>query len=521
MLELFAAPRPYRNRGNERGLSRFYDSLPIRFRDFPIGLTVRHNSRIATPAHGKGAGKRVCFHMNAKATPEPSEKQWLGATEISLYILLVLALTLGGSPSTAGPRILALCVVAAAVAALAFAAGGTAVLRRLPLSARLSLMLILLVPAIQLVPLPAEIWASLPGHDIARRVFELLGAQAGWRSLSLAPRDTLFALLMLLPPFAAFYAASLLDDRGRLRCVILLLSVMALSILVGLVQLGSRGAALDLYGSSHRGFLLGFFANRNHEGTFLAIGALFSAALVNRQVRGQRAQIAWSAILALTFLTSAIGTVSRAGLGLTLFALVAINYYFYVLRSAVKHRMTITLALFGIAALAIYFLSFSAVVENMLSRFDQVGEDGRWEIWRASWPLVAQYFPWGSGIGTFVPAFASIERLNDLTPYYINRAHNEYLELLIEAGMVGMVALAVFIAALLLRLISALRGKHPFGAFGIPAAIGIMLVAAHSIVDYPLRTQALMTWFAVMLAFFFARPRVKVRQAKRGIDDAE
>src|SRR3546814_19566793 len=67
---------------------------------------------------------------------------------------------------------------------------------------------------------------------------------------------------MLLPPYAAFFAASLLDDRGRQRCVGLFLALVVLSVLVGVTQVGSAGGALNFYNSAHRGNLLGFFANR-------------------------------------------------------------------------------------------------------------------------------------------------------------------------------------------------------------------------------------------------------------------
>src|SRR3546814_15933259 len=80
---------------------------------------------------------------------------------------------------------------------------------------------------------------------------------------------------MLLPPYAAFFAASLLDDRGRQRCVGLFLALVVLSVLVGVIQVGSAGGALNFYNSAHRGNLIGFFANRNHEGVVLAITAVF------------------------------------------------------------------------------------------------------------------------------------------------------------------------------------------------------------------------------------------------------
>src|SRR3546814_9387334 len=75
----------------------------------------------------------------------------------------------------------------------------------------------------------------------------------------------------------------------------------------------------------------------------------------------------------------------------------------------------------------IYFFSFSTVVANALARFNDVAENGRSEIWHNSWPLVGQYFPWGSGLGSFVSAYAAREPLDQVSIYYVNSPHNEYL----------------------------------------------------------------------------------------------
>ena len=52
------------------------------------------------------------------------------------------------------------------------------------------------------------------------------------------------------------------------------------------------------------------------------------------------------------------------------------------------------------------------VVQGVLARFDDVSEDSRWRLWELASPMVPQYFPWGSGLGSFVPAYAAIEPLD-------------------------------------------------------------------------------------------------------------
>ena len=62
--------------------------------------------------------------------------------------------------------------------------------------------LMLLVPLIQLVPLPPSIWTALPGRAPVADGFRLLGQPLPWLPMSLAPARTVASLLWLLPALA-------------------------------------------------------------------------------------------------------------------------------------------------------------------------------------------------------------------------------------------------------------------------------------------------------------------------------
>lgn len=446
----------------------------------------------------------------ARAIAQPHGWSAVGATEIALYLLLMFAVLFGGGALGANWRMLLICMTSAVLLPLALVSGGWAAFGKLSVLARLSVIAVPLLPLLQLIPLPPALWAALPGRELSTTIFGLVGAADDWHPLTLAPRETLMSLLFVIPPLAAFAAALTLDDRARRRCVTFFLGLIALSILVGLIQLGSRGAVLDFYGSGHRGNLLGFFANRNHEGVMIAVTAAFAIAIVHQQLQNRQAVLAWSVILSLTCIVAAVGTISRAALGLTIFSLATINLLFWA-GGMSRKRLVLVVAIIAVAAAAIYLLTLNGVVERALSRFSRVKDDGRWEIWQLSAPLLKQYFPWGSGLGSFVPAYAAIEPLDSVSPSYLNHAHNDYLELAIEAGIPGLIVLGLFVAALAARTASLLTRRGRLGAFGHPAALAILLIALHSIVDYPLRTQAVIVPFGIFLAFFLLEPAVKKR----------
>jgi O-antigen ligase len=84
------------------------------------------------------------------------------------------------------------------------------------------------------------------------------------------------------------------------------------------------------------------------------------------------------------------------------------------------------------------------------------------------------------------------ERLEALQPAVTNRAHNDYLELAIEAGVPGLLVLAAVVVILARQAIGQLRDRSPqLRGQAIFATATFTIVALHSQVDYPMRSIAL------------------------------
>src|SRR3546814_1950637 len=149
----------------------------------------------------------------------------------------------------------------------------------------------------------------------------------------------------------------------------------------------------------------------------------WSSDVCSSDLPSRQSAIAWSAVLTITFIAAVIGTISRAALGLTLLGLVA-SINLYLVRAQGKRRLWLLIGSGVALAVMVYFFSFSSVVTNALARFSDVAENGRGEIWHTSWPLVGQYFPWGSGLGRFVSAYPAREPLDQVRVYYVNSPHN-------------------------------------------------------------------------------------------------
>ena len=150
---------------------------------------------------------------------------------------------------------------------------------------------------------------------------------------------------------------------------------------------------------------------------------------------------------------------------------------------------------------------------RIMERFstDQL-EDARITFARNTIEAAKAYMPFGSGMGTFVPVYAMYEKPADaLMDAYVNRAHNDVLELWLESGVFGLILMGLFLAWLA-RASWVLWRPEGAGASGIDlllaraATLIVALLAAHSFVDYPLRTGAMMALMAFACGLLVAPP---------------
>ena len=106
----------------------------------------------------------------------------------------------------------------------------------------------------------------------------------------------------------------------------------------------------------------------------------------------------------------------------------------------------------------------------------------------------------GAGVGVFPATFALHERLADVTPEFVNRAHDDALELVFEGGALSLMLAAGFLVWLVACARAAIRSRNDGALAGLMA---MALLLLHSLVDYPLRTIALGCVFACCAALQF------------------
>jgi len=360
--------------------------------------------------------------------------------------------------------------------------------------------------AMQLVPLPPELWAGLAGHGQFAAAAAAAGIEPVWRPISLTPDLTRASLAGLVVPAAVLILFATLPASRTYKLLPILIVAILLSGLFGIAQIvGGKDSSFYRYAITNNDAAVGFFSNRNHQAVFLVM-CIPMAALWGRissiDVRGVPIQ-RWLADALIVFLLPLlVVTGSRAG-----FALIFVGLGFsWVLVRGRKHASDDRVRLIGnIAAVVIGISVIIAAVllsraEAITRLFDvAVSDDLRSQNVALVARIAQDFFPFGSGFGSFDPIFRAYETDAMLRPSYFNHAHNDLLELIVTGGAPAFIVAIGFIAWAASRLWLVLRASpsNPALRFALLGAAMIVMVLLSSVVDYPLRTPLLMAFFAL------------------------
>jgi O-antigen ligase len=261
--------------------------------------------------------------------------------------------------------------------------------------------------------------------------------------------------------------------------------------------------------------LRGTFVNPDHLATYLlmAMPVVFAWGWIAfRRARQERApdrKVLWIAPPVLVWLTLFIGIVftgSRAGFAAALIAAVLQGGF-----AAVASRK-LRVSASGMLAVAVGLgLVAAAGLQQGLSRIlatspYEISWSVRITVYQRCLELWQRFFWVGSGLGTFRDAFALVAPPGLKTSFW--DAHNEYLEMAVTTGVVGLVILAVAVTVVVVRLSKGLRfGNRSEDRAAALAALGVVAgVAIHSFFDFGMSMPANAVTFVVIIGAALAVP---------------
>jgi O-antigen ligase len=183
-------------------------------------------------------------------------------------------------------------------------------------------------------------------------------------------------------------------------------------------------------------------------------------------------------------------------------------------RSGILRAVLALALIIGILGATVFFGG-----EQALSRFvGTVNADdpttGRAHFWSVTLDIIHAHPFTGTGLGAFGVIYTRYDSRNGL--YRLEQAHNDYLQVLSDAGIVG-AALGLFFIIALFRMGFARRETGDEFRRGVAtgALAGCFAVLIHSFFDFTLHTTSNALLFLVLAALATLNGRVEVKRARR------
>ncbi len=377
---------------------------------------------------------------------------------------------------------------------------------------------LLLLPLVQLLPLGPLAGALSPS---AAQLHDLAGGPA---RLTAAPEATVLAAAEIAALALLFLAVvGSLRSRAEVRTLaVVLVALGFLHAVAGTLWHLSEG--WRAFGLDRRvGTSFGPFVNRNHFANLMAmtipvgVGLLLSLRQRRRAGRGggerdardggkEREVVPRQVLagLAVVVMVGALAlSLSRGGMASACLALAA-----YAVAAATLRRTRGRIALLAVAAAAAVGFSAWLGGEALLARLGTLGSPlgersftARLDLWSATLRMAADHPLLGAGLGSYGSAFP---RYQDSHPDLLaEHAHADWLQLLAEGGVAGVLvalALAGAYLSVLFRVLRRRRDAEPI-LLALGGLAGLVAFVAHGAAEFSLHVPANALWFAVLAAW--------------------
>jgi len=364
---------------------------------------------------------------------------------------------------------------------------------------------------VQLLPLPAPLLRVVsPGSYAFYDRLQLVPPLRGWHAISVSPPDTLRGLAFLagfsLLYLAVFRELGELPWRRRL-----LWTVAGTGLAMTLVAFAQAASPepTRIYGVWKPRWDFGVFGpyvNRNHFAAYLVMATLVALglaldALARLRERWQRRRRGYLALgesagmafvragaLVMVLVAGLFAAGSRGAIGAFAAAALALPFF-------ARHRGRTAAAVGALAAFGVSWIGVSGFV----SAWHRGVRGSRLDLWADMLPMLKHSPLFGIGWNAFPTAYGYYQTV--WRTDWVGAAHNEYLQVLLDTGLLGAVVFgALFVIAFRHASLGARQGPVELGLFG--ALLGLAL---DNLVDFNWQIPANAATF-VALAGLACRP---------------
>lgn len=384
--------------------------------------------------------------------------------------------------------------------------------------------------AFQLIPLPGAVRTLLSPENVAMYAASGVG---NWAPLSLHPYAT-FLFWLKSVAYVMVFALTLLLVNDKYRMVLvgyaLLFSAAFQALYGSMMTLSGLEYGFFFEKVAYIGYATGTFVNRNHLAGYLEMASAVGIGLLMATESGRGASRSWrqrarnlvklmlsqKLLLRLTLAIMVIALVlTRSRMGNTAFfssLLVAGVLMLLIYRSqagSVKKLFqrsdsrSVTILISSLVVIDLLIVGAWFGVDKLADRMAQTSiehDAGRVEVSLNSLNLLKDYPLVGTGGGTFHVAYSRY-RGDGITQYY-DHAHEDYLEITGDTGVIGIGLLGLVVAMSFGAAMKALYSRRDrlMRGMAFAAVMGIVALLIHSTVDFNLQIPANSATFMVVLA---------------------
>lgn len=336
---------------------------------------------------------------------------------------------------------------------------------------------------------------------------ETAGVAGISRTLSLDPFWTkiatihFFALLIFFAAFLVFF-----DSAKRLRTMVTLITIFgfAFAFFAILQAVLSPNKIYGIYEVPYAS-PFGSFVNRHNFAAYMEMTLCLPLGLIFVGAVDKDRRLLYVTAIALMGIALILSG-SRGGL----VSLVAAIFFLIILTTKTKSSGQLALKI-GLAALLISTIIVGSVLiggESSLTRFAETANSqdfstSRTHIWNVTLQIITNNLPFGTGLGAFGVAYTSLDSLDGLAR--VEQAHNDYLEVLANAGIVGLIIGLFFIYRLFRTGLENAKTTDTFRrGVCVGALTGCFAVLVHSLFDFVLHTTAITVLFLTLVSLVVA-----------------
>ncbi len=380
----------------------------------------------------------------------------------------------------------------------------------------------------QLVPIQASLFDRLSPHGRDTWQSLSIGSVAGALPISIDLESTVWALAVYALVLAVFFVAQSIFASGGVR--IAARGIASIGLLLAAEGLAQDATAHGLmYWTWRTPFEgappFGPFFNRDHFATWVVMAAplsfgyllAHSSAHPHRSgTPGWRARLRaaadarsiWLVAAICLMLVGLVASLSRAGMA-GMIAAIAVGV-------AMQRRRRDMLS--GWVAVVIALAAVIVVVRlDTLSVYHRLSDSGaalisRLDVWRATLPVIRDFWLTGTGAGTFGTAMLVYQHGPSL--FRINAAHNHYLQIAAEGGvLIGIPAVIAGVLFVRESLAAVRRDVSGMYLVRVGALSGLAGVAVQNIWETGLTTPANALLAALLAAIVLHRSAHRVSNA--------